>query len=50
MLEGKQLIGFDQPAERRLDQFLAVLEVVEDLGAEDEEAAIDPEVGVLGGA
>ena len=47
MLEGKQLIRLDQPAERRLDQFLAILEVVEDLGAEDEEAAIDPEIGIL---
>ena len=47
MLEGKQLIGLDQPPEGRLDQLLALLQIVEDLGAEDEEAAIDPEVGIL---
>src|SRR5262245_54795071 len=39
MLEGKQLIGLDQPSERRLDQLIAILEVVEDFGAEDEESA-----------
>src|SRR5262245_36026428 len=39
MLEGKQLIGFDQPPERCLDQLFAVLEVVEDLGTQDEETA-----------
>ena len=49
MLEGEQLIGLDQPPERRLDQLLAILEIVEDLGAEDEEAAIDPQIGVGGG-
>src|SRR6476659_8046608 len=50
MLEGKQLIGLDQPPERRLDQLIAILEVIEDLRAEDEEAAIDPQIGILGSA
>ena len=37
----------DQPLERLLHQLLARLHVVEDLMPEDEEAAVDPEVGVL---
>ena len=50
MFERKQLIRFDQPAERHLDQFLAFLQVVEDLSAEDEETTIDPKIGILVGA
>ena len=47
MFEGEELVRFDQAAERSLDELFAVLEVVEDLGSEDEEPAIDPEVSVL---
>ena len=36
----------DQSLERLLDQFVAFLDVVEDLAAQAEEAAVDPELGV----
>src|ERR1700751_831748 len=50
MTEGHQLVCFNQSLERRFDEFFAVAHVVEDLLAEDEETAIDPEVGILAGA
>ena len=50
VLEGHELVGFDQALEWRLDQFIAFAHVVEYLLAEDEEAAVDPEIGVLAGA
>ena len=50
MPECQELVGFDQALEWRLDQFIAVAHVVEDLLSEDEEAAVDPEIGVLAGA
>src|SRR5882757_5807817 len=48
--EGHELVGFDQALEWRLDEFIAFAHVVEYLLAEDEEAAVDPEIGVLAGA
>ena len=48
--EGHELVGFDQALEWRLDEFITVAHVVEYLLAEDEEAAVDPEIGVLAGA
>src|SRR5690348_4483122 len=45
--DGHELVGLDQPAERRLDQLVALGHVVEDLLPEDEEPAIDPEVRIL---
>ena len=50
MLEGHELIGVDQPLERLQHQFLARLHIVEDLRAQDEIAAIDPDVGTVGRA
>src|SRR6185437_13574155 len=50
MPDGHELVGLDQPTERRLDQLVAIGHVVEDLLSEDEESAIDPEVGVLAAA
>ena len=35
---------------KRFDQLIALPHVVEDLGPEDEETAVDPEVGILAGA
>src|SRR5690606_12282055 len=43
---GQELPFRDQPVERGLDQLVARLHVVEDLLAQDEEAAVDEEVGV----
>src|SRR5690242_1606387 len=40
-----QLALGDEALERRLDQLLAGLDVVEDLAAEDEVAAVDPRIG-----
>jgi hypothetical protein len=48
--EGHELIGLDQSTEGRFDQFVALFHVAEDLIPEDEESAIDPEVGILAGA
>ena len=39
-----QLLDTDEPLKGLLDEFLAFLEVVEDLALESEEAAVDPEV------
>src|SRR5579883_20645 len=50
MPDRHELVGLDQPAERRLHQLVAVGHVVEDLLSEDEEAAIDPQVGILAAA
>jgi hypothetical protein len=46
VLEAQELVGLDQPLERRLNQFLAFAHVVEDLQAEHKEAPVDPEVGI----
>ena len=40
-----QLLDTDEPLKGLLDEFLAFLEVVEDLALESEEAAVNPEVG-----
>ena len=45
-----QLALLDQPLERLDHQLLALVDVVEDLVAEDEVAAVDPDVGVGAGA
>src|SRR5258708_37392123 len=39
----------DQPLERRAHQLVAGLHIVEDLLAEHEEAAVDPDIGVAQG-
>src|SRR5262245_48846063 len=44
VLVRQQLALRDQPAERLLDEILAVLDVVEDLLPEDEEAPVGPDV------
>src|SRR6185295_11929940 len=46
---GHEPVGFNQALEWRLNEFFAFAHVVEYLLAEDEEAAVDPEVGVLAG-
>src|SRR6266446_224057 len=40
-----QLLQLDEPLEGLLDELLALLEVIEDLSLEREEAPVDPEVG-----
>src|SRR5215472_3919631 len=45
--EGHKLVGFNQTTERCLDQLIAFAHVIEYLAAEDEEAAVDPEICVL---
>src|SRR3954453_16685758 len=42
-----QLARRDQPAERLLDELLTLLEVVEDVVAEDQVAAVDPQGAVV---
>src|SRR5262249_40733274 len=46
VLQAQELVGLDQPLERRLNQFLAFAHVVEDIRAEHKEAPVDPEVGI----
>ena len=41
---GDQLAALDQALERLFDELFAVVDVVEDLAAEDEEPAVDPEL------
>src|SRR5689334_6104740 len=43
------MAALDQAVERLEHELLALLDEVEDLLAEDEEAAIDPDVGLLAG-
>src|SRR5262249_7098399 len=50
VLAGHQLVVGDEPGERLEHELLALAHVVEDLGAEDEVAAIDPDVGPVGRA
>src|SRR6185437_15068545 len=47
MSESKELVVVDQPAERFFDQVFAIAQIVEDLRAKDEEAPVDPEVGIV---
>src|SRR5262249_46695278 len=47
MTNGEQLVGRDEAAERFFDKLLALAHVVEYLRSEDEEAPVDPEIGVL---
>src|SRR5206468_12699572 len=49
VLVGQQLLLCDQPLERLLDQLLARLDVVEDFGAEGEEAPVNPDPGLADG-
>src|SRR3954463_1306760 len=44
---GQELAVRDQPLERLLDQLVAWLQVVEDLPAQDEVPAVDPDVGIV---
>ena len=48
MPEGEQLIVLDQTLEGFFDQLFAVTQIVENLSAKDEAAAVDPEIDVLG--
>ena len=50
MPECHELVGLDQPLERRLDQFVAFPYVVENLLPEDKVATIDPEICIVAGA
>src|SRR5258708_6242788 len=47
ILVGHQLSRLNEAVERLNDQFIAFFDIMEDFTSEDEEAAIDPDVGFL---
>ena len=50
MPEGQELVVIDQPLEGLLNEFFAVAQIVKDLRAKDEAAAVDPKIGVSASA